>query len=42
MNTYVTIMINATLVLAFLAVLGLVGVFLGRFLTGNLSDHVEH
>ncbi len=42
MNTYITILINATLVLAFLSVLGLVGVFFGRFLTGTEADYTEH
>ncbi len=42
MNTFITIIINASLVLAFLTVLGLVGVFFGRFMTGTLSDRTEH
>ena len=42
MNTYITILINATLVLAFLSVLGLVGVFVARFFSGNVADHIEH
>lgn len=39
MNTFVTIIINATLVLAFLTALGLAGVFIARFVSGNVSDY---
>ncbi len=39
MSTFVTIITNATLVLAFLTALGLAGVFISRFVSGNVSDH---
>ncbi len=42
MSTFITIMTNAVLVLAFLTVLGLVGVFASRFLTGTEADRPEH
>ena len=42
MSTFVTIITNASLVLAFLLALGFVGVFVSRFLTGTLSDRTEH
>lgn len=42
MDTIVTILINAVFVLAFLTVLAVVGISLARFLSGNVSDYVEH
>lgn len=42
MDVFVTIMINASLVLVFLTILAVVGTSVGRFLSGNLSDHQPH
>lgn len=42
MDTIVTILINAVLVLAFLTVLAVVSIALARFLSGTLADYRPH
>lgn len=42
MNTFLQIIVNASLVLAFLTVLGIAGVVFGRFMNGNVSDRQEN
>lgn len=42
MDVFVTIIVNASLVLVFLTVLAVVGTAIARFLSGNLSDYQPH
>lgn len=42
MNTFLQIIVNASLVLVFLTILGVAGVVFGRFMSGNVSDRQEN